>query len=202
MLWNLLFFDTWDNGSNDPNDNHVELVPMPVLPQEQVIYTPTFDMDNTEWHHALMSYQDQALSVLLTPFGGNVETAFSAEPLPSIAGVGWWLRLGGLNQGEHRVDNVVLTLVAYDPFRRSDCNQDGSFDISDPIAQLNILFAGGSLECIDACDSDDDGQLDIIDPILLISTLFGIFPTPIVFGGCEQDPTFDSLDCQAFLSCP
>ncbi|MCA8960508.1 MAG: hypothetical protein KDC38_08345, partial [Planctomycetes bacterium] len=48
-------------------------------------------------------------------------------------------------------------------FDRGDCNVDGSFDISDAVSLLGVLFVPGSPPpaCDDACDTNDDGAQDI-----------------------------------------
>ncbi|MFQ5654146.1 MAG: hypothetical protein ACE5GW_05395 [Planctomycetota bacterium] len=89
------------------------------------------------------------------------------------------------------------------PFVRGDCNDDGSFDIADPILTLSILFGGAPpANCDDACDSNDDGALDIADPVYSLGTLFNSGPPPDApFPGCGIDPTPDLLACAVFVSC-
>ena len=71
-------------------------------------------------------------------------------------------------------------------------------DISDAIAMLSYLFAGGSLTCEDAGDANDDGGLNISDPIYLLGYLFGDGPViPPPFPGPGDDPTGDPLGCDA-----
>jgi hypothetical protein len=99
-------------------------------------------------------------------------------------------------------DGVVVCAGAITPFRRGDANGDGSRDISDAIAALAFLFAGGSMDCDDAADVDDDGQQNITDPIVLLDFLFlgGRAPSE-PFGGCGGDPTPDVLDCASQAAC-
>ena len=84
----------------------------------------------------------------------------------------------------------------------SDCNADGSNDLSDAVQLLEVLFgAASNFVCQDACDSDDNGRVDVGDAILMLSSLFGGGGVP-VGGPCGPDLTFDALDCQLFPVCP
>ena len=92
------------------------------------------------------------------------------------------------------IDTVVDTV-----FRRGDCNDDGSVDISDPINTLEMLFLGTfEITCYDACDSNDDGTVGISDVISSLGVLFlgnAIFPPP-GFVKCGIDPTPDEIGCE------
>jgi hypothetical protein len=66
-------------------------------------------------------------------------------------------------------------------FIRADSNDDGRIDISDPVATLNCLFAGGLCHpCPDAPDANDDAKLDISDGVFTLNHLFlgGPGPSP------------------------
>ena len=82
-------------------------------------------------------------------------------------------------------------------FIRGEVNEDGSFDISDPILILIFLFRGGVLlPCPDAADANDDGSIDITDSIFLLGGLFLGGPAPpSPFPKAGQDPTADRLFC-------
>jgi hypothetical protein len=82
-------------------------------------------------------------------------------------------------------------------------NEDGAFDISDPIAGLICLFACFPA-CLDAHDANDDGLWDIADPIYALAHLFQSGPAPPApFPACGLDGTdIDPLDCQSFGGCP
>ena len=91
-------------------------------------------------------------------------------------------------------------------FKRGDCNDDGSVDISDAINTLEMLFLGAAEGgCHDACDSNDDGALDISDAIVTLGALFlgnGVIPPPGILE-CGTDPTDDQADCATQpASCP
>lgn len=89
-------------------------------------------------------------------------------------------------------------------FRRGDANDDGVFDIADPIAILNGLFMGPPLPCDDAVDSNDDGGLNIADAIHGLGALFAGGPQPPAPGPevCSWDPTPDSLVVCISANCP
>jgi len=83
-------------------------------------------------------------------------------------------------------------------FRRGDANQDGAFDISDPIAVLLHLFQGGAPpSCADAADSNDDGSVDVADVVASLGRLFqGTAPLPAPSERRSgPDPTSDPLGC-------
>jgi len=87
-------------------------------------------------------------------------------------------------------------------FVRSDCNQDASLDLSDPITAFDFLFfAGESPPCRDACDANDDGSLDISDPVYTLGTLFlgGAPQKPPVT--CGPDSGSDDITCESFVGC-
>ncbi|MCZ6651973.1 MAG: amidohydrolase family protein, partial [Planctomycetota bacterium] len=85
-------------------------------------------------------------------------------------------------------------------FRRGDCNDDGTVDISDAVCILNWLFLGGTAPgCVAATNVDGVGQLTITDPIYLLTHLFRGGPVPVEpFRGCgTSDLEADrELGCQ------
>jgi hypothetical protein len=101
-------------------------------------------------------------------------------------------------------------------FVRGDVEQNGSINITDPIATLGYLFLGGEEPvCLDAADADDSGGIDITDAILVLSWLVDRdtvipHPAPSVptysLTDCDVDPSdvelpYDGLDCRAFEGC-
>jgi hypothetical protein len=88
-------------------------------------------------------------------------------------------------------------------FRRGDATADGSIDIGDAIAILDLLFVGLSLPCHDAVDVNDDAQLDIADPIYLLTYLFVSGAEPPAPGpdACGLDTTPDTLYCLEYGVC-
>ena len=89
-------------------------------------------------------------------------------------------------------------------FSRGDCNDDGMFDIGDPVFLLGVLFSmGGPPNCDDACDFNDDGGQDISDAVYGLGALFnGTASPPAPFPGCGVDPTdTDGLDCAFSNAC-
>lgn len=91
-----------------------------------------------------------------------------------------------------------------DQFNRGDANQDGGFDISDPITMLGFLFSNGSVPCVLACDANDDNSVDIADAVYCLSGLFGSgAQPPAPHGVCGVDPTPGLLTClQLNNNCP
>jgi len=88
-------------------------------------------------------------------------------------------------------------------FLRGDADASGERDITDAIATLDHLFAGGPAPpCPDAEDANDDGSLDLSDAVSLLGYLFlaGEKPPP-PFESCGPDPTPDDLGCVEFTPC-
>lgn len=93
-------------------------------------------------------------------------------------------------------------LVSF-PFQRSDANQDGKTDISDPIRILRHLFTGEEeLPCRAAADSNDDGRVDVSDSVALLRFLYlGEAPPAEPFPSCGLDPTEDAVGCESRGRC-
>ena len=112
-----------------------------------------------------------------------------------------------VDDGVGGIDRAALSIVVSGSgaFTRGDVNQDGIWDISDPLGILFFLFGGGSANgCLDAADSDDNGAVSLSDAIYLLIYLFleGAAP-PEPFPGCGPDPTAgDQLQCVGYASCP
>jgi hypothetical protein len=82
-------------------------------------------------------------------------------------------------------------------FRRGAVDQGQEVDVSDPVALLFYLFAGGpDPECLKAADANDDGAAGLADAVFLLNFLFlgGPEPPP-PFADCGLDPTPDLLGC-------
>ena len=94
-----------------------------------------------------------------------------------------------------------VTLTATGGFDRGDCNDDGGFNIGDPITLLDALFLGGLVNCDNACDANDDENRDIADGVYMLSALFINGPMPPGTGICAPDPTPGTLSCVVFNSC-
>jgi len=86
-------------------------------------------------------------------------------------------------------------------FARGDCNDSGSFDISDGIFLLDYLFGQTqTVNCADTCDCNDDGSMNIADVVYALAYLFNGGPElPDPFQViCGPDPTDDALDCASY----
>lgn len=95
------------------------------------------------------------------------------------------------------VDGIV-TVVNFNPFLRSDCNDDAIVNIADGVYGLNFLFQGGPApNCDDACDSNDDASIDASDMIYIFNYQFIDGPAPQApFPVADLDPTpGDGLGC-------
>ena len=89
------------------------------------------------------------------------------------------------------------------PFLRGDSNLDGSFDVSDAVFTMRMVFLGEPpAGCDDAADVDDDGRLNVTDAIFGMRFLFldGL-PPPAPFDRCGADLTADGLACEQHPSC-
>jgi len=87
-------------------------------------------------------------------------------------------------------------ILRREDFVRGDTNNDGRFDISDPIWLLRLLFltTEDELRCPDAADADDSGSLQVTDAVHLLNWRFRGGPGPLPpYPVCGLDPTDDSL---------
>lgn len=106
------------------------------------------------------------------------------------------------------VESGIITFGSVGPlFVRGECNNDGSFNLSDVIFLLNYLFpqnvTAPLLPCVDACDSNNDGALNLADTIASLVALFGTPAVPLPgSGSCAADTGSDLFDCFNDTSCP
>jgi hypothetical protein len=94
--------------------------------------------------------------------------------------------------------NGSVTVINFNPFLRSDCNNDALVNIADGVYGLNYLFQGGPDPfCDDACDSNDDGVIDASDMIYVFNYQFLDGPAPQApFPVADLDPTpGDGIGC-------
>jgi hypothetical protein len=84
-------------------------------------------------------------------------------------------------------------------FRRGDANGDGSVDLSDAVAVLVWLFAGGAEPgCLDAGDAAQDGTIDLSDAVGILTYLFLGGEAPPAPGPTDCGPSTDpSAGCAA-----
>jgi hypothetical protein len=131
-------FDTYDNGGEGENSVEVTLDGVSLG-----TYTPTYDLEDFQFHHAWVQLRAGALTVKITNPQGGVETAFDRLPVeygPFVSLLGFGGRTGGLSNN-HDVDNVTLNLPGPNDRNgngvpdscecRADFNQDGFLDFFD-----------------------------------------------------------------------
>lgn len=86
---------------------------------------------------------------------------------------------------------------------RGDCNDDGSVNIADGIAAIQVVVGNlppSLAPCLSACDANDDGLFDTSDGVFIINYQFLDGPAPSApFPNCGAVP---GADCAAFSSCP
>ncbi|MEM7165742.1 MAG: lytic polysaccharide monooxygenase auxiliary activity family 9 protein [Planctomycetota bacterium] len=113
-----------------------------------------------------------------------------------------WHRDDPVGEVFFSTSDVMVMPTGTATFVRGDSNEDGSWDISDPIQTLQMLFGMGSTNCDAALDANDDDAVNLADAVYQLAALFNSgawFPAPI---NCGSDPTPGTLDCIAFSSCP
>ena len=92
-------------------------------------------------------------------------------------------------------------------FIRGDANQDGFFDISDPIYTIYYLYPclqePPVLGCLKAADLKDDGTVDLVDVMYGLRYLFisGDNPPKHPYPECREDLTPDDLTCEWYDPC-
>lgn len=92
------------------------------------------------------------------------------------------------------------------PFRRGDANDDSVVNLTDAVAVLLHLAAGGpNLLCREAANVNDDGSLNLTDPVYLLEHLFRSGPPPAAPGtvrcGLDPETSESALGCEAYESC-
>jgi hypothetical protein len=104
----------------------------------------------------------------------------------------------GLPPDSTAAEEVEIAVEASIAFVRGDCDSDGKVDMTDGIAGLLELFAGGApAACPDACDTNDDERRNITDAISLLSFLFlGAAAPPPPYPDPGSDPGGDALGCR------
>ena len=63
-------------------------------------------------------------------------------------------------------------------FIRGDATVDGTLNIADPIAILDVLFGGAAHDCEQSLDANDDDSVNIADAIAVLGFLFNGAPPP------------------------
>lgn len=160
-------------------------------------------IDFVRWGSALASpWRDTAVTRSLWPEGATLEV----PALPDGASLAY------LGEGDApeafrfdvspSIGSPNDEMLANLPFRRGDCNDDGTRDISDAVKGFGFLFLGASdPSCLKSCDSNDDESLDISDPVFLLNYLFrGGGPPSPPFPDCGADED-ETLSCDAYLAC-
>lgn len=93
----------------------------------------------------------------------------------------------------------------FNAFIRGDANEDGVFNIADPVRVLSWLFGGGApLGCDDAGDANNDETVDVADAVAAVNALFGggpMLPGPHPY--CGDDGVGQAaLGCANSAICP
>jgi hypothetical protein len=103
-----LGFDTFQN-PGQPNDNRLTLRYQGI---DLAHYSPAFDLNNAQWHHASVSLEAGAVTVILTPAGGSSVTAFNAVSIPGFTPRSGRFGFGartGASTDAHWIDNVSIS---------------------------------------------------------------------------------------------
>ena len=102
-----------------------------------------------------------------------------------------------------------MTLFPDVPFIRGDANASGNLDgLTDALKVLLFQFVPGTVPppCLDAADANDDGSVNgLIDGLFLLNFQFmpgSPAPPPPGPDECGNDPTPDSVPCEAYGVCP
>jgi len=174
-------------------------------PYDPTDWSVTVDSNSITWSSPAPFSVDPDSNALRFGTMYNFWFEVDATPADVVSTIGLF-RPGTPDQ----VDVVVQgpeEIVVLGGFRRGDCNDDGTRDLSDGVVLLVELFSGGgtppALPCDDACDANDDGAKDLADVIFILDALFVDGPPPPApYPGCGLDPTSDSLDCISSGICP
>lgn len=142
-------------------------------------YVTSFSMENFQWHHADITFNNGAMTVVVTPSGGTPETAFNNFTVPgfvpNVSRYGFGGRTGGLNH-DQSVDNIYFAVTSVN----NDCDNDNVPDQCDPDADDDSV-PDACDNCVGVVnptqdDSDGDGVGDPCD-------------------NCPSTPNGDQADC-------
>lgn len=138
------------------------------------------------------------LTMVLPPTGGVIKTLV---PLPGPGG--YAVCVIGVGMTSMVQDCCQFAIPPTQRFVRGDANADGALNIADVITDLNLVFSGAPVLCLDAADANDDGVVNIADPIYLVLHILSTGPAPsFPYPFCGTDPTIDGLNCVSFPPCP
>ncbi|MBI4600786.1 MAG: hypothetical protein HY721_02385 [Planctomycetes bacterium] len=140
------------------------------------------------------------------PAGGEPESPTAPSTRVTFAAAGIHVYRLAVDDGQaassaDTAEAAVTVRPGLPRVSRGDCNGDRAQDVSDAIALLAFLFAGGARPpCLEACDSNGDDAADISDAVHLLAHLFlgGPPSASPAFPACE--PYAGSLGC-AQASC-
>lgn len=174
--WPLGFqnFDEWNI-----TDAEVDLFAEGGLDIEEAVDLIPLDAE------ALTTFIPDSLELILAEAGGAIGyiPPETAPPGP--------LTIGG-------EDVPVPTGVG--PFRRGDCNGDGSVDLADGVSLLGFIFGGAAAPpCRAACDFNRDGSLNITAAVYIFNFLFAggdDIPDPAGVCGRSSERSDMDLGCE------
>lgn len=158
-----------------------------------------YEFDGLDWT------SEQKFQGVLTAAGDDLGVSVELDGALAVVGA-WRSDLSGTDTGSVLLFDCNCVLLGLE-FRRGDANNDGMFNIADPVHLLNHLFPGSSspalLVCTDAADANDDGVVNIGDGVSMLGALFGMtVPLPAPYGVCGEDASpFDVLGCSS-SACP
>ena len=98
-----------------------------------------------------------------------------------------------------------ITLIGGTAILRGDVNDDGTFNLADPVTLISHLFPTGVpavLNCDDAADTNVDETLTLADVIAMLDSLFGLTPSPLPGPYPDCGPAQTTIGCNHFDSCP
>jgi len=104
-------------------------------------YSPTFALDNNQWHHVDVSFDNGAITVEITPSGGATEAAFKSVVVPGYVPVQSRFGFGASTFNlvdAHWVDSISIDVVLPPP--SADINENG---IPDECENLGDCDANG-----------------------------------------------------------
>jgi len=125
---------------------------------------------------------------------------FPASYLAGLVAIGDEGVTGSFAPLSATVAGLSIDSASVRSFRRGDCNDDGTVDISDAVCILTWLFLGGATPgCVAATDTNGDAGSDISDATFVLNHLFlgGLAPVmPYPDCGPGALPT-DEATCEA-----
>ncbi len=153
-------FDTFDNGGDDPDNNHASVIVNGIVIATQTV--TVFDLDSAFWIQADVLMHDGLLDLQISA-GEQSQVLFTDLSLDDLlidrAFLAFGARTGGFHN-EHYISNLLLN---YSDFMSDDCDSDGLIGVCEEDCNDNGLADDCEIADGIASDCNNNGIPDDCD---------------------------------------